>query len=70
MAAVGHLEFVMRVFGPPTKAFGGIYHCAKLGWNRYRLSSFDASFNIFRVRPENVYRPKMFWGHNPWGHNP
>jgi len=25
----------MRVFGPPTKAFGGLDHYAKFGWNRY-----------------------------------
>jgi len=24
---------------PPWRAFGGLYHCAKFGWNRY--SSFD-----------------------------
>ena len=29
----------MRVSGPPTKAFGGLYHCAKFGLNR--CSSFD-----------------------------
>ena len=39
MAAVRHLRLVMRVFGPPQRAFGGLYHCAKFGWNRY--SSFD-----------------------------
>jgi len=38
MAAVCHLDFVMRMFGLPTKAFGGLYHCAKFGRNRY--SSF------------------------------
>jgi len=35
----GHLGFVMRVFGPPRRAFGGLYHCAKFGCNRY--SSFN-----------------------------
>jgi len=30
MAAVRHLGFVMRVFGPPTKIFGGFYHCANV----------------------------------------
>ena len=29
------LDFVMCVFGPPRRAFGGLYHCAKFGWNRY-----------------------------------
>jgi len=27
MAAVRHLGFVMRVLGPPTKAFDDLYHC-------------------------------------------
>jgi len=39
MAAVRHLGFVMRVFGPPRRALGGIYRCAKFGWNR--RNSFD-----------------------------
>jgi len=32
MAAVRHLGFVMRVFGPPMKVFGGLYYCAIFGW--------------------------------------
>ena len=46
MAAVRHLGFVMRVFGPPTKArrvFVGLYHCGKFGWNRY------STFNNMQV---------------------
>ena len=39
MAAVRHLGFVMSVFGHPRRAFVGLYHCAKFGWNR--RSSFD-----------------------------
>ena len=39
MAAVLHLGFVMSVFEPPTNAFGGVYRCAKFGWNQY--SSID-----------------------------
>ena len=39
MAVVRQLGFEMRMFGPPTRAFGGLYHCAKFGWNR--LGSFD-----------------------------
>ena len=60
MAAVRHLEFVMHVWGPPTKAFGGLYHCAKFGWNR--CSSFENMdvFPISRVWLENAYsRPKI-----------
>ena len=38
MAAVRYLAF-MCVSGPPTKAFGGLYCCAKFGWNR--CSRFD-----------------------------
>jgi len=36
MAALPHLGFVLRVFGPPRRAFVG--HCAKFGWN---CSNFD-----------------------------
>jgi len=39
MAAVCHLEFVLRVFGHSRTAFGSLYHCVKFGWNR--CSSFD-----------------------------
>jgi len=39
MAAVHHLGFVMCVSGQPQRAFGGLYHCAKFGWNRH--SGFD-----------------------------
>jgi len=33
MVAVRRLRFMMSVFGPPTKAFGGVYQSAKFGWN-------------------------------------
>jgi len=39
MAAVRHLGFVMRVFGPCAEGIWWFYHCAKMGWNRG--SSFD-----------------------------
>jgi len=39
MAVVCHLGFVVRVLDHPRRAFGGLYHCAKCGCNRY--SSFD-----------------------------
>ena len=44
----------------PRRAFGGLYHCAKFGWNR--CSSFDNMhlFSISRVWLENAYsRPKI-----------
>ena len=60
MAAVRHLGFVMPVWGPPMKAFGGLYHCAKFGWNH--CSSFD-NMHVIRFRGfllENAYsRPKI-----------
>ena len=37
MAVVRHLAFVICMFGAldhPRRVFGGIYHCAKFGWNR------------------------------------
>jgi len=52
MAAVRHLGFVMRTFGLLSKkAFSGLYHCAKFGWNRLSTQQFRsyASFNIVRV---------------------
>ena len=39
MAAVRHLGFVLRVFGPPTKSICWSLHYAKFGWNR--CSGFD-----------------------------
>jgi len=39
-----HHRFVMRMFGPPTKAFGGLYHCAKFGWNRCGNFEYFASW--------------------------
>jgi len=33
--------------GPPRSAFGGLYHCAKFGWNR--CSSFE-NMEFFRFR--------------------
>ena len=56
MTPVRHLGFVIRVFGPPVKAVGGLYYCAKFGGNLY--SSFDnmqASFKTLRVWLENAY---------------
>jgi len=48
----------MRVWTTHEGHFGGVYHCAKFGWNRY--SGFDASFKILRVRLENAYSsPKI-----------
>jgi len=71
MAAVRHLGFVMRKFGTPQRAFGGLYYCAKFRWNRY--SNFDnmhyaSFFYLLRLRFENTYsRPKIggFRGLNP-----
>jgi len=63
MAAVRHLGFVVRVFGAAI-AFGGLYHCAKFGWNR--RSSFDNMqvliFCEFGLKTA-IHAPKMgFWG--------
>ena len=54
MAAVRHLGFVMRVWGHPRRAFGGLYHCAKFGWNR--SSSFD-NMHVFRFREFGLKTP-------------
>jgi len=65
MAAVRHLGYVMRVFGPPTNGIWWFYHCAKFGWNRG--SSFDkyACFSISSVWLENrLFTPQklVFFG--------
>jgi len=62
MAAVRHVGFVMCVFG--RRAFGGLYHCAKLGCNR--CSSFD-NMQVLIVcefgLKTPIHAPKMFfWG--------
>jgi len=63
MAAVRHLGFVMRVWDHPRRAFGGLYHCAKFGFNR--CSSFD-NMHVFRLREFGlktpIHAPKLFLG--------
>ena len=54
MATVRHLGFVMRVFGPPQREFGGLYRCATFGWNR--CSSFD-NMHVFRFREFGLKMP-------------
>jgi len=57
MVAVRHLGLVMRMFVPLRQVFGGIYHCAKFGWNR--RSSFNNMqvliFNVFETLALNAY---------------
>ena len=65
MAAVRHLGFVLRVLEPSTKAFGGLYHCAKFGWNR--CSSFD-NMRVFRFCEFGLKTPVhgfFLWGVDP-----
>ena len=38
----------------PRRAFGGLYHCAKFGWNRCR--SFD-TMHVFRFREFGLKTP-------------
>jgi len=38
----------------PRRAFGGLYHCAKCGWNR--CSSFD-NMHVFRFREFGLKTP-------------
>jgi len=48
MAAVRHFEFVGNILGRSTKVFGGgLYHCAKFGWNRFSRFDCSLSLNIF-----------------------
>jgi len=75
MAAVRHLEFVMRMFGLPKKGiwwFGGLYRCAKFGWNIDAVVLIICMFfSISRVWLENAYSRTQncfFWiGLPEWG---
>jgi len=61
MAAARNLGFVMCIFGPPTKGIGGLYCCAKFGWNRY--SSFD-NMHVFAFASlawKRLFKPRK-WG--------
>ena len=44
----------MRVWDHPRRAFGGLYHCAKFGWNR--CSSFE-NMDVFRFREFGLKTP-------------
>jgi len=72
MMAVRHLGFVMRMFGPPRRAFGGLYCSARFGWNR--CSSFDNmhvfSFHEFGLKTP-IHVPKLeFGGFDPLNGEP
>jgi len=66
IAAVRHLGFLVWVIGPPTKAFGGLYHCTKFGWSR--CSSFD-NMQVLVFCDSGLKTPihapfgRVFWGH-------
>jgi len=53
MMAVCHLGFVV-CFDHQRRAFGGLYRCAKFGWNR--CSSFD-NMHVFRFREFGLKTP-------------
>jgi len=63
MAAIHHLGFVSACLDHPQRAFGGLYHHAKFGWNRY--SSFD-NMQVLLFRELGlktpIHAPKMFFG--------
>ena len=52
------------VFGHPRRAFGGLCHCAKCGWNRY--SSFDNNMQVLIFCESGlktpIHAPKNWWG--------
>jgi len=59
MAAVCHLGFVMRTFGPPTKAIWWSLSLCKMWLESIQSFRYYASFNILRVKLENAYsRPQ------------
>ena len=45
MASAAMLDLLCACLDHPRRVFGGLYHCAKFGWNR--CSSFD-NMHIFR----------------------
>jgi len=61
MVTVHHLGFVWGIFGPPRTVRGGVYHCAKFGYDR--CSSFDnmkvSIFGYLLKKPDHT--PKN-WG--------
>jgi len=64
MAAVRHFEFVMCVFGPPTKGIWWSLSLCKFGWNRCSRPSFD-NMHVFRFHEFGlktpIHTPKGFW---------
>ena len=69
MAAVRHLGFVVCVCSDhPRRVFGGLFRCAKFGWNR--CSSFD-NMHVFRFHEFDlktpIHAPKIggFGGFDP-----
>ena len=48
------LDFLCACSNHPRRAFGGLYHCAKFGWNRG--SSF-ANMHVFRFREFGLKTP-------------
>jgi len=61
MAAARILGLFYTSFHLPWKAFGGLRHCAKCGWNRF--NSFDnMEFNILRVWGGWAFVSTIKWG--------
>jgi len=63
MAAVCHLGFVMRVFGPPTEGvwWWSLSLCKIRSESTQQFLQY-ASLNILRVMPENAYSRTQSWG--------
>jgi len=52
----------MRVFGPhPRRAFRGLYHCAKFGWNRCSIFDKCMFFDFTSLAWKCLFRPQN-WG--------
>ena len=48
------LELWGKFWDDPQREFGGVYHCAKFGWNCI------SRLNISRVWPDNAYSRPLF----------
>jgi len=52
----------------PRRAFGGLYRCAKFGWNRYSSIDNTHVFYFASLAWKSLFtsRKLRFWGYDPW----
>jgi len=63
MAAIRHLGFVMCVFGPPRRAFDGLYRCANLVGIDAAVLIICMFFDFTSLAWKRLFAPQnVFWG--------